>query len=77
MIQPTQVVNHQMSHPAATMRQHVALESGGIQAVLRTASSRRVPPAFHDADRTTGVMGWRPNVCWRTELRGASAHTLD
>jgi hypothetical protein len=59
MIHPTRVVNHQMSHPAATMRQTVALVSGGIQAMLTAASNRRASPTFHAADRTTGVMGWR------------------
>jgi hypothetical protein len=39
------------------MRQTVALASGGIQAMLPTASSRRASPTFPDADRTTGVMG--------------------
>jgi hypothetical protein len=39
------------------MLQHLALESGGIQAVMRTAGSGRTAPAFRVADSAIGVLG--------------------
>jgi hypothetical protein len=49
-------MKNQYSHPHDAL-QYVALESGGIQAVMRIAGGGRAAPAFQIADRATGVLG--------------------